>query len=180
MMEGETNIIEEYNISKDKYTIIGKLKHSRYNHSSIILPDGNILTAGGVSEKVNLDMEVFNKNLDPKIKRHSNNYKHWKNYVQSIEIYDTKSNTSKEIGKLQYAIGDNLKLFLLNQRFVLILNGKGKREEIIDLKTHKTYPTPRIPFKEYDRGAYVQLNDNQVFIVGSNDSKSAQIFTLKK
>ena len=103
---------------------------------------------GGLGHKHDkeLDINVYNKNLYPFYKKHHNGFHWWQNYIQDIELYNPKNNSSTTVGKIRYAVGNctNSDLILLNGRYVYIANGAGIKEEIIDIKNFKTYPTKKM------------------------------------
>ena len=102
------------------------------------------------------------KNLYPFYKKHHNGFHWWQNYIQDIELYNPKNNSSTTVGKIRYAVGNctNSDLILLNDRYVYIANGAGIKEEIIDIKNFKTYPTKKMKPKIV--GKAVKLNEKQI------------------
>ena len=162
--------VEEYS-QKKGFELKGNLNKARYSSCAITLPDKNVLIIGGLGHKHDkeLDINVYNKNLYPFYKKHHNGFHWWQNYIQDIELYNPKNNSSTTVGKIRYAVGNctNSDLILLNGRYVYIANGAGKKEEIIDIKNFKTYPTKKMKPKIV--GKAVKLNEKQILFLGKTD-----------
>lgn len=161
-----SNAIYKFKAKTNELEKVGELLYPRYRHSSILLPDGNILTVGGQTtlDANMLDKEVFENNLYKRFKRNLNDYYYWKTYMQVVELFDVKTHKSRVVGKLNYAIGSELKLFIFKNRYILVLNGSGAKDEVIDLKDYKIYPINRSnPITTC--GQYVQIAPNKILTI---------------
>lgn len=166
--------VEMYDSKKNKFVLQGKLVYPRTDHWSVKLPDGNILIGGGntYGKLKMLDPKVFYKNLDP-IRKNALRYTYVDESLQEVELYNVKTQTSKVIGKLNYAVGpwkieENIVKkapILLKGRYVFIAFGPGRRDEIIDTKTFKIYPVKKMPKRMFPEAA-VKLDEETILFVG--------------
>ena len=154
--------IEMFDKTNNSYKIIGEMQYPRHNHTMMLLPENKVLIVGGrgINDINYLDDDIFKKNLyiNPK-----NNKYFYQDLLQDIEIYDLNTNKSTVVGKLKFALGENLVLNLLDNKYVLVSEGIGKRDELIDIRDYKTYPVKKIK-KGYSR-SYTKLNKD-IFIIG--------------
>lgn len=108
-----TNTAEIFDPVKRKFIKTSNMIHSRANHSTILLNDGNVLIIGGST--------ITNKN-SPKL-------------LKEAEIYNPKTKEFTEIGKMSFA-GNNLQMFSTNNGNILIFRFKNLIE-IFNLKKYK-------------------------------------------
>ncbi len=182
---GTIESAEIYDPKKDEFILVNDMNYKRAEHSSILLPDGNVLIVGGESLHGYrlLDKEIYDKNIHSRIKTGRNPYGDMQHKIQDIELFDPKTNEFKVVGKLNHAIDGN-KLSLLNNRYVLVMDGLGKAEEIIDITDFKTYPTKRMNEKKGLLTA-TKITEDKVLLAGGYfrkniDKNTAEIFVLDK
>lgn len=154
--------ISEFSPQTCTLKTIGHLVVPRVWHSNILLPDGKILIVGGVDNtgKDMLGREIYDNNI---IDTYHFGYETFKAYIREIELLDPKTGESKVVGKLNYAIGGIPALNILQNRYIL-LHGKGKQAEIIDIKDFKTYPAGK-PKKTITYSA-AKIDENRVIYIG--------------
>lgn len=185
-----TNSVERYNFENGSYSIVGNSVLPKRSSALIKLPNSKILIVGGDVYKASgtgsdnglLEYSVYRKNIYPKFKKQFKQYWWWKNKTQYLELYDTNSNTSKIVGqKLKYAFGahKNSDLILLQNRYVYVANGLGRRDELIDTKTWINYPVKKIPHTKLKNSIVVKLDENSIlFLVKRHNKSFGYIFRL--
>jgi hypothetical protein len=178
-----TSTAEIYDPRNNKFNLVGNMNYQRSNHCAILLPNGQILIAGGERSRYynpTLDKKSYDENVHPKVKQ-SFQYGDLRGYIQDIELFNPRTNKFKVVGKLKYDMGAK-KLNVLDDRYILAIGGIGKTEEIIDIKDFKTYPTSRMIEKR--AGTATKFDENKVLIVGGYFHKeikknTAEIFEIK-
>lgn len=179
-----TNIAEKYNFNQDSYIITGKSTTPKTASGLIVLPDRKILIVGGRIFKKSgsgsangvLDYNVYKHNILPLYKSDfKKTYWWWKDCDQNLEVYDTNSNVSKIIGqKLKYAFGNhsNSDLILLQNRYVFVANGLGRRAELIDTQTWVNYPVKKMPKPILTSSIPIKIDENTILFIGTHIYKN--------
>lgn len=156
----DDNQCEIFNPNTNKFTLAGKLKTSV--DSAFLMPDSNALIIGIEN----------NKNAEKKL---------------VVEIYDTKTNSSKIVNKFQFdrhnsnivKLNDN-KIFLVGGfQFIYKNNGPLKSElvktaEIYDYLSNKITCAANINLPRQDASATL-LDSGEILIAGGQDDKNVQV-----
>ena len=179
-----TNIVEKYNFNDNNYIVIGKSVIPKTASGLITLSNGKILIVGGRifkrsgSEDTDgvLEYKAYKHNILPLYKSDFKKaYWWWKDCDQNLEIYDTTNNTSKIIGqKLKYAFGNhsNSDLILLQDRYIFVANGLGRRAELIDTQTWRNYPVKKMPKPILTSSIPIKIDENSILFIGTHVYKN--------
>jgi len=140
------NLIPRFNV----FVRAGRLKDIRFRYSGTLLPDGNILIAGGTSNSSD-----FNR-------------------ITSIVIYDTKSSKFIKSGNMKEARYDHTATLLKDNR-ILLTGGYGESgelnsAEVYNYKTKKSYKLPNMKYGRHEHAA-TMLSNGRVFIIGGHQDK---------
>lgn len=123
-----------------------------------------------------MDYNVYKHNILPLYKSDfKKTYWWWKDCDQNLEVYDTNSNVSKIIGqKLKYAFGNhsNSDLILLQNRYVFVANGLGRRAELIDTQTWVNYPVKKMPKPILTSSIPIKIDENTILFIGTHIYKN--------
>lgn len=175
------NSIERYDNKNNKFILEGKMVFPRCKHTSILLNNGNVLIVGGRGNQYKdkfLDKKVFKKNIRKEFKKNFSKYSYWQDYIQEVELYNPNTKESKVVAKLNFAIGDNLQLDLIQDRYILVSNGYSYRNEIIDTKTWNVYYTKKN--KKITCSKTIKLNDDTFLYIGSYMANAVSFGMLYK
>lgn len=179
-----TNKVEKFDFNDNSYNIVGESIVPKVAAGHIRLPNNKILIVGGRVYKESgsgstngvLDYNVYKHNIMPLNKKDfKKTYWWWKDCEQNLEIYDTSSNISKIIGqKLKYAFGNhsNSDLILLQNRYVFVANGLGRRAEVIDTKTWINYPVKKMPKPILTSSIPIKIDENTILFIGTHIYKN--------
>lgn len=179
-----TNKVEKFDFNDNSYNIVGESIIPKVAVGQIRLPNNKILIVGGRVYKKSgsgsdngvLDYNIYKHNIMPLYKSDfKKTYWWWKDCDQSLELYDTNSNISKIIGqKLKYAFGNhsNTDLILLQNRYVFVANGIGRRAELIDTQTWINYPVKKMPKPILTSSIPIKIDENTILFIGTHIYKN--------
>lgn len=176
-----TNKVERYDFNDNSYNIVGESIIPKVAAGQIRLPNNKILIAGGrvydrSSKYGILNYNIYKHNIMPLYKSDfKKTYWWWKDCDQSLEIYDTNSNISEIIGqRLKYAFGNhsNKDLILLQNRYVFIANGLGRRAELIDTQNWINYPVKKMPKPILTSSIPIKIDENTILFIGTHIYKN--------
>ncbi len=179
-----TNKVEKYDLKNKSYDLVGESVIPKVSAGHIQLSNNKILTVGGrVYKKAGsgshngvLDYNTYKYNIMPLYKKDfKKDYWWWKDCNQNLEIYDIINNSSKIVGqKLKYAFGNhsNSDLILLQNRYVFVANGLGRRAELIDTQTWENYPVKKMPKPILTSSIPIKIDENTILFIGTHIYKN--------
>lgn len=122
-----------------RFTVVGNMNASRYNHISILLPDGNVLIAGGEGKKG-----------------------FWERSSNSAELYYPKIKQFKRINNMHFDHISNEAVLLQDGR--VLISG---HPEFFDYKTLKFKPVEGI-LNDFYIKSVIALKNNKILFTGYN------------
>lgn len=159
---------ELYNPNTQQFQYSGKMITPRQQHIAVLLPDGNVLVAGGLSYTI------------------ANNKWSYK-LLSSAEIYDVKTGKFKPTGNM-YCPRQFFSAVLLKNGKVLITGGKGEKEktlnsaEIYDPSTGLFTLTGNLEIGRMNHKSIALKNGNAAVLGGQNSYdgiKKPEIYNIK-
>ena len=148
-----------------KWTLAGKMSNSRTGHTASLLPDGNVLIAGGGS------VIVKSGEQDEKVLT----------YLKSTETYDYRNNTwlesqSMNVGRWEHTAT------VLSSGDVLIVGGEDSDGKLSSTELFKVDTRQWIVLDDlsYPRARHIAvvLSDNRILVAGGGN-KTAEVYDFQ-
>jgi len=138
----DSDYAEIFNPETTKFSFTGKMKHSRKNAATALLPNGKILVVGG-------------EGLDSKL-------------VKQAELYNPETEKFELTGYLNEPTRADINAILLHNGKVLIFGGNTKTTEIYNPSTGEFSYSANLNIDRPNYNNAIVLNDGKVLISGDS------------